>query len=127
MIMTSMVSQSRLMREKILDEIRDHLNFLHGNGGTDLYSYEKIAEIINGICGTKFHKSDARKFILGEHRFSSSSAEVVAQLLIETRQARVRVESVLSKAFNSVVVGKSRRVRQIKKATRSASHAPKQG
>ena len=103
--MTFMESPSKNIRFDMICEIRDHLTFLHENGGTGGYSYEKIAVFMNDVLGTQqMDKGDARRFLIGDNKLVRPSADRIAALLNESRTERAKVENHLSNAFHSVVV-----------------------
>ena len=109
MIMTSTASRSSASRATpsralVVSELRSILGYLHDNGGKSNYSYEKIASLMAVSLCCPVHKSDARKFSLGQAHFARVPIERMVALLSVVRKERNQLERALRGEFNTVTL-----------------------
>lgn len=107
--MTSSASPSKtpskpLSRALVLAELRAALGYLHDNGGKATYSYDKIAAFMAVALRCPVHKSDARKFIIGQAHFARVPTDRMVAFLSVVRAERNRMERTLAGVFNSVSI-----------------------
>lgn len=86
-------------RDRIISEIRANFIFVYQNGGSEKYTYEKLAYLIKEVISeSKISKKEVKSFLDGDIHFPRMDIEKVIALLELSIRLRKEVEPHIQKA-----------------------------
>lgn len=86
-------------RDRIISKIRENFIFVYQNGGSEKYTYEKLADLIKGVIPeSKISKKEVKSFLDGDIHFPRMDIEKVVALLELSIRLRDEVEPHVQKA-----------------------------
>jgi len=86
-------------RGRIISKIRENFIFVYQNGGSEKYTYEKLADLIKGVISeSKISKKEVKSFLDSDIHFPRMDIEKVVALLELSIRLRDEVEPHIQKA-----------------------------